>query len=217
MGFRNYFYTLPKKEYNKWKNISFEELDRLSYEKNGKGRSQEDWEDDRCLIEPWKEGKQIYEFGKYVSFKYPEKSFKPFFKDGKLMERFSDYDLLVVNKDFFLAVINHYSENVKEYYNEMLTPIFGTLNNMNLRRGNEATFIRKWDFSLMTEDEKNKVMECLLHVKDMACEWEYFKHPYDLENDRLCKSWKYEYTIFELVRLYKTFNWNKDVLIWCGW
>jgi hypothetical protein len=47
----------------------------------------------------------------------------------------------------------------------------------------------------------------------------YFKGgtPYDAsDNPRLVSSWKYEYEIFELVRIYKTFDFKKNVLIYYG-
>ena len=42
--------------------------------------------------------------------------------------------------------------------------------------------------------------------------------PYDLDDDTDCivNSWKYEYVIFELVRIYKTFDWKNDVLLYVG-
>ena len=37
--------------------------------------------------------------------------------------------------------------------------------------------------------------------------------------DCICgtNSWSYEYSIFELVRLYKTFDWENDNLVLMGW
>jgi hypothetical protein len=42
--------------------------------------------------------------------------------------------------------------------------------------------------------------------------------PYDLNrDDEVTTSWKYEYAIFELVRIYKTFDWKKNVMIYYGY
>ena len=39
----------------------------------------------------------------------------------------------------------------------------------------------------------------------------------DLDKDCLVNSWLYEYEIFELVLLYRQFNWDTDVLLFYGW
>lgn len=42
--------------------------------------------------------------------------------------------------------------------------------------------------------------------------------PYNLdEGDEITTSWKYEYSIFELVRIYKTFDWKNNVMIYYGY
>ena len=37
------------------------------------------------------------------------------------------------------------------------------------------------------------------------------------ENPKLVSSWKYEYEVFELVRIYKTFDWKRNVMIYYGY
>ena len=43
--------------------------------------------------------------------------------------------------------------------------------------------------------------------------------PYNMDLDRegLVNSWLYEYEIFELVLLYRQFNWDENVLLFYGW
>ena len=43
--------------------------------------------------------------------------------------------------------------------------------------------------------------------------------PIDLDEsrERITGDWSYEYTIFELVRLYKIFDWENDELVLVGW
>lgn len=42
--------------------------------------------------------------------------------------------------------------------------------------------------------------------------------PFDLNinNPKIVSSWKYEYAVFELVRIYKTFDWENNILIYSG-
>jgi hypothetical protein len=42
--------------------------------------------------------------------------------------------------------------------------------------------------------------------------------PYNLENgSEVTVSWKYEYTIFELVNIYKNFDWKNKIMIYYGY
>ena len=44
-------------------------------------------------------------------------------------------------------------------------------------------------------------------------------YPYNIEDDteRIVNSWLYEYSAFELTRLYKTFDWDNNYLLFYGW
>ena len=59
------------------------------------------------------------------------------------------------------------------------------------------------------------------HVRNFRNEWipaYNVDSPYDLENgDSITTSWKYEYEIFELVRIYKHFDWKKNVMVYYGY
>lgn len=48
--------------------------------------------------------------------------------------------------------------------------------------------------------------------------WEKFK-PYNLDIgvDKIVETTRYEYAIFELVRIYKTFDWENDVMVFYGY
>lgn len=37
------------------------------------------------------------------------------------------------------------------------------------------------------------------------------------DSETLTKAWDYEYSIFQLLYIYKTFNWKKDVMYITGW
>ena len=51
----------------------------------------------------------------------------------------------------------------------------------------------------------------------MRIEWTRLT-PFNLEDgEEITTSWKYEYGIFELVRIYKSFDWKKNVMIYYGY
>lgn len=66
---------------------------------------------------------------------------------------------------------------------------------------------------IMDESDEQKN----IYFKSKISEWSSLK-PYnlDLNNDVIVDSWKYEYVIFELVRIYKSFDWDNYLLIYYG-
>jgi hypothetical protein len=76
-----------------------------------------------------------------------------------------------------------------------------------------------FDFSKITEEQQTCLYEIIEHVNQMRHEWKNNDYPpFKLRSgDEVTTSWKYEYIIFELVRLYKTFDWKKNVLVYYGY
>jgi hypothetical protein len=210
MGYRNYLGSLPKREYNKIKSMTLKEL----YEfKN------EEWSDDP-YDKPGHVGvydvayNQHYELGKYID-SFDKKFFKPVFKNKETQSYFTgDHDFYIVQKEFVEELIKYYTGLIQKYYKDMLDPFFeGT--------ESRAGFMKTQDTPL-TEEEMSGVYRIIDHVRSMAMEWGvagWFKDmlPYKLDSEDLVSSWKYEYAIFNLINLYKTFDWKKNVMIYYGY
>jgi hypothetical protein len=118
-----------------------------------------------------------------------------------------------VQPEFVLHVIEHYTKLVRDYYKKLLNDFYEG-------RKSKAEFMASED-SPITEKEMSSIYFIINHVRDMAVEWGvsgFFEDsvPYNLnlENPKLVSSWKYEYEIFELVRIYKTFDWKRNVMIY---
>ncbi len=220
MGYRTYIAEMPKKEYNKIKSLTKQEMfDFYKLEA----------EDDE---EPYKSvsdfGEELYEFGKYTDFQPPFGSHLPFFKKQCLQDYYEEHDFEVVTKEFLAYIIGTYKDKIKEYYNDMVTPFFGKkgdscdihkpcdfLNTIKVDYNypnNNYTF----DFSKITQEEQNALHKMIEHVKGCRTEWAVLT-PFNLENgDSVTTSWKYEYEIFEMIRIYKSFDWKKNVMIYYG-
>jgi len=211
MGYRNYLGSLPKKEYNKIKRMTLKEL----YEfKN------EEWSDDP-YDKPGYVGvydvayNRHYELGKYVD-KFDKKFFKTVFKNKETQKHFTEeHDFYLVDKEFVEELIRYYTEKIRTYYRNMLEPFF---------EGSEskAGFMKTKETPI-TVEEMGGIFELIDHVRSMAMEWGVTgwvddSTPFDLNYDReLVSSWKYEYAIFNLVNLYKTFDWKRNVMIYYGY
>ena len=217
MGYRTYIAVMPKKEYNKIKSLNKEQLI-----EHYKLEVEEYDEDDYYIgIGVYNFGKELYEFGKYTEFNPPKKSLKTFFKNKELNKYFTEeHDFNIVTEEFLEYIIESYRNRIKDYYNNMVNPFFTKpcdfLNSVKKDYDypvNNTTF----DFSKITQEEQNALYKIIEHIKSMRTEWTQLT-PYDLKDgDMITSSWKYEYAIFELVKIYKTFDWKRNVMIYYGY
>ena len=211
MGYRNYIGYFPKKEYNKIKSLT----PPILYEYYN---IKPDDEDSYININNFVT--EIHELGKYCEFDYPKKSIKPFFRKKETQSIFSsDHDLYVVEKEFLANIISTYKERIKLYYNNMVNPFLDNkefLNSIKVEYNigdNDYSF----DFTKITVEQQTAMYNMINHVKSMRLEWTHLDG-FDLNDgtDEITSSWKYEYAIFELVRIYKTFDWKRNVMVYYG-
>jgi len=184
MGYRNYIGSLPKVEYDKIKNLTIDEIRQLK---------KIDEEDYYIGIHDF-DIKELHEFGKYVEFG-DEKFYTPFFLNKQVQEHIADeHDFYIVTKEFLKHIIEHYTEVVKKWYEEVLP------NNISPKDLTEKQLESVWN-----------------HLRSIKSEWCYLT-PYNLEKgDEITTSWKYEYSVFELVRLYKHFDFENNIMIYYGY
>lgn len=213
MGYRTYIYSIPKREYNKIKSMSPNQLvDFYNIEVE---------EDGHWYRGVYEFGQELYEFGKYTDFNPPKKSHSPFFKNKETRGRYEEYNFEVVTKDFLAYIIDTYKDEVKSHYNNMLLPFFGDkpskfLNSLKTEyEYPEKNY--KFDFTKITQEEQNSMFKIIEHIRGMRTEWTQLT-PFNLENEQsITTSWKYEYGIFELVRIYKSFDWKRNIMYYAGW
>lgn len=209
MGYRNYIGSLPKKEYNKIKRFTVQEL----FEYKGE-TFDEDFSDG--WVGPYNIVSTVHhELGKYVD-PFPKEYFKPVFKNKETQKHFTqEHDFYIVGEEFVKAVIDYYTEKVQTYYQKYLDHFFeGT--------DAKAEFMKTKGVT-PTPEEIGGIYQVIDHVRSMAMEWGVSgwiedQRPYSLDPKReLVSSWKYEYSIFNLVLLYRTFDWKRNIMIYYGY
>ena len=101
----------------------------------------------------------------------------------------------VVQEHTLKTIINVIKENIINYYK-------------NLLKGDDAT-----RYAMMRT-----------HVEETIKEWEPEYRPdimspinFNQNDKKLTNSWRYEYSIWELVKLYKSFDFEKNTLLFVGW
>lgn len=187
MGYRNYLYKIPKKEIKKLRSITLEEL----VEKYGD--KEEDYVSMLDVLEH--KSKCIFEYGKLYwddTIERIHATGEKLFTNEEIDDRFSDYDVYLVGKKALEETINIYKGKIVKMYEHLLD-----------------------NKDLTDKDIIDKYEE---HLKDYRIWWTRFNAlNLDENNDCICDSWLYEHKIFELVRLYKTIDFEEYDLLFLGW
>lgn len=142
-----------------------------------------------------------------------------------------DCELYIVKDEFMINLIERYSLKINNIYKDMLNPFFENLNcksdflnSIEKIYGYKNKY--KFDFSKITEEEQTSIFKMIEHIRNMGIEWGVATHslfknkiPYDLNknNPEITNSWKIEYSQFELIRIYKTFDWKNNIMIHYGY
>lgn len=193
MGYRHYFFEVDKKDVEKVKDKTYDELMEIAREYGVEIEEEENWfyfNDEKFMNKEC-----IHEFGKLYWDDTAERIYSkgvPLFTIKETQGYFEDYEPYVMGSDAMLEAIEIYKEKVINYYK-----------------------------SLLEEDKRETVSDkCIRHVKSTLEEWECeYISPLNLnlKHEHIVNSWLYEYQIFELVRLYKTIDWENKCLLFYGW
>jgi hypothetical protein len=168
-------------------NTTMEEL--ICFCKKEENDNEIDWVSPYVLVE------KLHEFGENVNIKKLEGNLKHYFNQSEVKKHFeSDYEFMQIKKEGLKAIIEEYSEYIANYYEGLL---------------------KKDEFEDETIEQK-----CVVAIKSKLRAWKKnYCIPYNLDEnkDSLVSSWEYEHSIFDLVRIYKTFDWEKETMIWYGY
>lgn len=200
MGYRHYLYAIPKSQVVeiqacKTANDLTEFAKRYGYP----------YDKDDGRLSLYKVGKELYELGKHSEIGFKLESERPsLFTSDDLKERYSDYGFALLTKDDFKAVIEAYRQKIVDWFKSLI----------------EIKDSSKFTAEFTKEQYQFEMLK--REVQDKIDSWsgKYFGiSPIDLNDDkeRITGDWSYEYAIFELVRVYKSFDWEKNELVLVGW
>lgn len=200
MGYRHYLYAIPKSqvaEIQACQNAS----DLTEFAK----RHNYPYDEDDGWLPLHKIGEELYELGKYSKIGFELESERPsVFTSDELKEKYADYGFALLTKEDFKAVIEFYRQKIIEWLNSLLN------------------IDDRICFSDELTKEQYQFENLKQEVQDKIDSWskKYWGIcPIDLDEDkeRITGDWSYEYAIFELVRVYKAFDWENDNLVLVGW
>ena len=198
MGYRYYFYKVNKEDVKTIKELSLDELKEKYSDK------EEGYVDIHNIINQ----KEIFEFGKLYYEDTAEQIYdtgNQLFDNAEVMEYFSDYIPFIVGKDGVLKAIEIFKNKIKKYYKDMLVD-------------GEKKIIPLFGLTIKDEDIKS-IDKVKKEIQDKIRIWEHYKSVVDIDenNKNVTKSCLYEYSIFNLVFILKTINWEKETILFYGW
>lgn len=121
----------------------------------------------------------------------------PLFKDKEVMDKLSHYEPYIVGREGLLEVINIYKEKVRKYYESLLEDTID---------------------ELFAEENVTAIQKQERHIRQALRHWR-ISPPINLDEnvDVISSSWNFEHAIFELVRLLKTTDFEKQTIIFYGY
>ena len=194
MGYRQYLYSFDRSFAEKIRQCKTSQ-DFYDLVKAEKPDAVDDFFEDDLFIGLYDRGSQLYEFGKdYENSDEMYKHGDSLFSSDELNEKYEDFQPIIIDEDGILCAIDWNRKHCVEMYEDLL------------REKSE----REWDSRSQLERLKGHAETYLSWWKD---------DPADLNKDheRLVSSWLYEHEYFELVRIFKTFDWEKNVMVFMGW
>lgn len=207
MGYRHYFYKVKKADIETVKDMDYEALVKYA-------------EDNGVDVDEWKGVKtfslidknflnqtEVHEFGKLYWDDTAERIYSkgvPLFSKDEVQKAFSDYVPYVVAKEGVLEAISIYQEKVLNYYKNMLVD------------GEERQL--PFDITLTVNDVKS-VDKLVEHVQDKITRIAISGLVNIDENSKwqVTASWEYEHSIFNLVHILKSIDWQEDTILFYGW
>lgn len=197
MGYRQYLYSVDTWLIDEIRKCQTEEDFVKTMQKFRNEIVEYDSFDDHYYVPLHDIGNVLFEFGKY--YENSDEMYKhgdSLFSSEELRELYEDYGAIVLEPDGLLCALDWQRNHVIKMYEDLL------------REKSE----RDWD----SRPQLDRLIE---NAKDYLAWWKYGDGPGDLNLNRssLVSSWLYEHTYFDLVRIYKTFDWDNQSMIFLGW
>ena len=201
MGYRHYFYLIEKKEVENVCDMTYNKL--IDYVEKQGWEIEDGW---FSLMDAFNQ-KEIFEFGKLYWDDTADLIYKtgvPLFKNEETQKEFSDYIPYVVGKPGLEKAIEIYKNKILNYFKSLVSP--------------ECISENILEFNIEPKDLDTA--EVCLYLKDKILKWSnvFGCLPINMNEDKeeISNSWLFEYQIFELVRLYKSIDWDKYTILFYG-
>ena len=223
MGYRNYFYLIPK-EITKDINQLDTQEQLIKYIANSNYFAERLRKDAQeavakndykgCYLPVYDFGEQLDEFGKLYfdneTYEAIISGGRHLFKEGsELAQEYEDYGAMIVGKEALKAVANTYLHKTQKFYEALLkTP---KELEEEIKAGKRDFF--EMDTRSMEDKFKQEIQDKLFWLRSSSGALDFDEN----KKYKLTNSYLYEYIMFQLVHQYKTIDFDKYDIIECGW
>lgn len=211
MGYRHYLYIIPKETVKNLQGKSYEELWE-EYATPKEKDSYYEWlkeypEKGKHIDIDWFGQQEVFEFGKLYWDDTAQRIYdtgKPLFDNPEIQEEFADYEPYIVSKEAIKIAVEIYRQKVIDYYKDLF-------------KENEK--LCDPFFHIPIEEVEKSIQEkCLEDCRNQLDEWSKgWLLDFDEDSLALTGSWFYQYSIFNLMHLYKSIDFEKYDLLFYGW
>ena len=211
MGYRHYFYEVDKSKVEGIRQCKTEqELYDFCIKNNID--CDKDVEDDKTYyyMPLYKLGETLFEFGSYYEnageiYKHGDS----LFTSEELNERYRGYGAIVCDESAILCAIEWQKQHIISMYEHLLNNTF-------------THSIERYNYPSDIDEKELHYQRLLSHIKDHLDWWkpqfgEFTAINTNKNSKKIVSSWLYEHTIFDLVRIYKSFDWENKCLLFLGW
>lgn len=206
MGYRHYFYKVAKSEVEKVKDMTIDEIFEYAKSQGAEVEEQDNYFD--FIDDKFMNKQEIYELGKLYFDDTADRIYSkgiPLFSNKEVDDAVNDYCPYVVGKEGLLETIKIYQEKTLNYYKSFIV--------------NDKNYSDAWKLNLKIDEIKN-INEIVKLIENKIFNLlipDYFVDTNERHKWSLTHTWDYEYTIFSLVHILKTIDWEKDTLLFYGW
>lgn len=190
MGYRHYLYQVNKGLVDKIRACKTNDEYGEVFKANVSGG-----DDEEEYFPIYDLGKTLFEFGMYYEnagemYKHGDS----LFTSEELNERYEEYGAIVLDKSGLLCAIEWQAKRITSIYEDLLK-----------------------EKSISPYDGRSQFDRLAEHARDYLRWWKHGACDLGENSDHVAGSWLYEHTIFDLVRIYKTFDWEKNCIVFVGW
>ena len=163
-------------------------------------------DDDRmpCVFDMFGQ-KEIFDFGSdFDEYEETMNATERFFTKDELNDWYEEYCIRLCNKETICVIIEGFRKKIENYFRKIAE------GPEHKKKGYFEQKIDEW--SKFTDNVDNR------YTPEQAEHINRTYYPYNLNDDnRIVNSWLYEYEVFELVFILKTFDWDNYSLLFYGW
>lgn len=199
MGYRYYIYEVDKVLVNKIRTCQTMD-DLINVVSTDRPDAYEYYDEDDWCVKLYELGKELFCFGKnYENAAEIHKHGTSLFVSAELNESFSRENAIILEKEGLVNAIEWQKRKIVSIYEDLLK--------------------EKSDDKFDNRSQLDRMRE---HIEDHLQWWkprfgDFCAYNLNKATDSIARSHLYEHTIFDLVRIYKTFDWENKYMIFLGW